>query len=87
MDSHDEVLVFLGVVVAVEEAMVRIVVFPGDEIDSVVLVLVDMLDTGRVVCVIVLELAVVAVCGVGGEPAVVVGPWQWLTLQHSTRIM
>ena len=31
--------------------------------------------------------AEVAVCGVGGEPAVVVGLWQWLILQHSTRIM
>lgn len=59
---------------AVEEAMVRIVVFPGDEIDSVVLVMGDMLDTGQEVCVIDLELAVVAGRGVGGEPAVVVGP-------------
>ena len=44
-------------------------------------------ETKEVVMAVLESLAVVAGRGVGGEPAVVVGPWQWLTLQHSTRIM
>lgn len=45
---------------AVEEALVRTVVFSGEENDSVVLTLVGMLDAGQEVCVDVPEVAVVA---------------------------
>lgn len=72
--------------VATEEAVVRIVVFPEEEGDSVVLVLVGMLDTGQEVCIAVPEVAVGAVPVVGADPAAVVDPWQWLTLQQSTWI-
>ena len=44
-------------------------------------------ETQEVFMAVLESLAVVVVRGVVGEPAVVVGPWQWLTLQHSTRIM
>jgi hypothetical protein len=70
--------------VAREEAVVRIVVFPEEEGDSVVLV--GMLDAGQEVCVAVPEVAVGAVPVVGADPAGVVDRWQWLTLQQSTLI-
>lgn len=88
MVSKDEVWVSLGVAVATEEAVVRTVVCPGEENDSVVLVLVlvGMLDAGQEECVAIPEMAVVAVPVVGTDPAVVLGVGQWLTLQQSTLI-
>lgn len=54
-----------------------VVAIPGLEDDTAVLALSGLgVDTD-----------VLAVSGIGVDTDVVVGPWQWLTLQHSTRIM